>query len=178
MQVNLTEVTRFHPKNSLILITFTEDEAKRLHHLHFNALVVDLEIKRHRVMQTIIDNGISADIIFSQTLNLLDIPDKTLRHVMNNLRGFVGNEVVPVGQITLRVMFGTFPCYVTMKVKFIVIDCHFIYKTITKRIIQHAIQEIASTYHLLMKFPTPFGVGIVEGVQTLCRETYQMATSF
>ena len=29
-----------------------------------------------------------------------------------------------------------------------------------------------------MKFPTPFGVGVYEGVQNLSKETYWVATSF
>ena len=176
--MNLTETAQSHPRNSLISITFIEDEAKRLHHSYFDALVVDLEIKRHRVMQNLIDNGSSTNIIFSRSLNLLDLPDKTLRPVNNKLRGFAGNEVVPLGQITLQVTFKTFPCFVTVKVKFVIVDYPFVYNTIIRRITQHAIQGIASTYHLRMKFPTSFRVGVVDRVQTLNRETYRMATSF
>ena len=66
----------------------------------------------------------------------------------------------------------------TMKVKFIVVDCPSVYNTIIERITQYAIWGIASTYHQFMKFPTPFGIGVVEGVQTLSRKTYWMATSY
>ena len=69
MQVNLIESSQAHLRNSPVPITFTEDKGKRLHHPHFDALVIDVEIKRHKVMRNLIDNGSSADIIFSQALD-------------------------------------------------------------------------------------------------------------
>ena len=78
MQVNLTEASRAHPRNSPVPIIFTEDEGKRLHHPHFDALVVYLEIKKHKVMRNLIDNGSSADIIFAWALDQLNLLDKTL----------------------------------------------------------------------------------------------------
>ena len=116
MQVNLTEASQAHLRNSPIPITFTEDEGKRLHHPHWDALVINLEIEKHKVMRNLIDNGSSADIIFALALDQLDLPDKTLRLVKNNLHGFAGNEVVTLGQIALRVTFGTFPKCVMVNV--------------------------------------------------------------
>ena len=101
MQVNLTKATRYHPHNSLVPITLTKDEAKQLHHPHFDALVINLEIKRLEVMRNLIDNGSSADIIFAWALDQFDILDKTLHPIKNNFRGFTSNEVVPLGQINL-----------------------------------------------------------------------------
>ena len=59
-----------------------------------------------------------------------------------------------------------------------VVDSQSVYNTIIKRITQYTIQGVASTYHLLMKFPTLYEVGVYEGIQTLSRETYRVATSF
>ena len=96
----------------------------------------------------------------------------------NNLHGFAGNEVVPLGQISLRVTFGSFPKCVMVNINFVVVDNPSLYNTIIGRITQHLIQGVASTYHLLMKFPTPFGIALCEGIQTLSWETYRVATSF
>ena len=78
IQVNLIEASQAHLRNSPVLITFTEDEGKRLHHPHWDALVVDLEIEKHKVTRNLIDNGSSANIIFARALDQLDFPDKTL----------------------------------------------------------------------------------------------------
>ena len=42
MHINLIEVARSQPRNSLMPNTFIEDEAKWLHHPYFDTLVVDL----------------------------------------------------------------------------------------------------------------------------------------
>ena len=124
-------------------------------------------------MRNLIDNGSSANIIFAWALDQLDLLDKTFRPVKKkNQHGFAGNEVVSMGQITLRVTFGKFPKCVTVNVNFVVVDSSSVYNTIIGRITQHLIQGLPSTYHLLMKFPTPFGIGVCEGIQTLSRETY------
>lgn len=65
MQVNLIEASWAHRRNSPVPITFTEDETKRLHHLHFNALVVDLEVEKQQMKRNLIDNESSVDIIFA-----------------------------------------------------------------------------------------------------------------
>ena len=75
----------------------------------------------------------------TRALDQLNLPDKTLRPVKTNLHGFVGNEVVPLGQISLRVTFGEFLKYVTMSVNFVVVDSPSIYNTIIERITQHTI---------------------------------------
>ena len=134
MQVNLTKASRAHPRNSLVPITFTKDEGKRLHHPHFDALVVDVEIKRHKVMRNLIDNGSLADIIFARALNQSDLLDKTLRPIKNNLCGFSGNEVVPLGKITLRVTFETSPICVTVNINFVIVDSPSVYNTRIERI--------------------------------------------
>ena len=85
-------------------------------------------------MRNLIDNKSSVDIIFARALDQLDLPDKTLRPVKNNLRGFAGNEVVPLGKIALTVTFGTFLKYVTMKVNFVVVDSLSVYNTFIERI--------------------------------------------
>ena len=65
MQANLVEAVKSYPNNDLIPITFTEYEAKRLSQPHGDALVVELEIAKHKVMRNLIDGGSSADILFT-----------------------------------------------------------------------------------------------------------------
>ena len=56
-----------------------------------------------------------------------------------------------------------------------VVDSTCVYNTIIGRQTLHAFQAVASTYYMLLKFPTTYGIGVVDGAQTLSRETYQVA---
>ncbi|KAL5558557.1 hypothetical protein UlMin_034768 [Ulmus minor] len=177
MQVNLEEAAKSYPNNDLVPITFTEDEAKRLSQPHGDALVVELEIAKHKVMRNLIDGGSSADILFTKAFSQLKLPDKTLKPVKNSLRGFSGNEVMPLGRITLKVVFGTTLCQSSVSVNFLAVDSPSVYNTIIGRETLHALRAVASTYHMLLKFPTPNGIGIVDGAQMVSRETYELATT-
>ncbi|KAL5555505.1 hypothetical protein UlMin_037741 [Ulmus minor] len=177
MQVNLEEAAKSYPNNDLVPITFTEDEAKRLSQPHGDALVVELEIAKHKVMRNLIDGGSSADILFTRAFSQLKLPDNTLKPVKNPLWGFSGNEVMPLGQIKLKVVFGTAPCQSSVGVNFLVVDSPSVYNTIIGRETLHALRAVASTYHMLLKFPTPNGIGVVDGAQMVSREMYELATT-
>ena len=109
-QVNLTEAAKSYPNNDPIPITFTEDESNHLSQPHSDALVLELEISKKKVMRNLIDGGSSTDILFTKAFSQLNLPDRTLKLVKNPPRGFAGNEVIPLGKITLKVTFGTVPC--------------------------------------------------------------------
>ena len=46
------------------VIGFSEDNARRLHHPHDNALVVSLQIEDYNMHRVLVDNGSSADILY------------------------------------------------------------------------------------------------------------------
>ena len=76
MQVNLEEAAKSYPNNELIPITFTEDEAKRLSQPHSDALVVELEIFKQKMMRNLIDRGSSTDILFTRAFSPLKLPTR------------------------------------------------------------------------------------------------------
>ena len=47
-----------------LIIGFSEDDARRLHHPHDNALVVSVRIEDYNVHRMLVDNGSSADILY------------------------------------------------------------------------------------------------------------------
>ena len=45
-------------------ITFTDEDAERVHHPHDNAIVITLLISDYTTKRVLVDNGISTDILY------------------------------------------------------------------------------------------------------------------
>ena len=79
------------------------------------------------------------------------------------LVGFRGTRVYPLGAVTLSMTVGDYPQQITKDVTFLVVDCLFTHNAITGRHTLNSWKVEASTYHLMIKFPTEYGVGEVRG---------------
>ena len=58
-----------------------------------------------------------------------------------------------------------------------VVDSPSVYNTIIDRETLHALWVVASTYYMLLKFPTVNGIGVVGRAQMVSRETYEITTA-
>ncbi|KAK3023124.1 hypothetical protein RJ639_042713 [Escallonia herrerae] len=84
-----------------------------------------------------------------------------------------GSALAPVkGIASLTVVVGEVPQQATHTLDFLIVKVKSSYNGILGRTGLNRLQDVASTYHLLMKFPTPRGVGFVKGDQTLARRWY------
>ena len=61
---------------------------------------------------------------------------------------------------------------ITKDVTFLVVDCSFAYNAILGRLTLYSWKAVTSTYHLIIKFPSEYGVGEVCGDQVAARECY------
>ena len=86
--------------------------------------------------------------------------------------GLGGTRVYPLGAVTLPVTVGDYPQLITKDVTFLVIDCSFAYNAILGRPTLNSWKAVTSTYHLMIKFPTEYGVGELRGDQMAARECY------
>ena len=75
------------------------------------------------------------------------------------LVGFGGSWVFPLGAVTLSVMVGDYPQQITKDVTFLVVDCSSAYSAILGQPTLNSWKAATSTYHLMIKFPTDYGVG-------------------
>ncbi|XP_059639467.1 uncharacterized protein LOC132281816 [Cornus florida] len=154
------------------VITFSEEDDKGIHQPHDDPLVVSMVVANFTVRRILIDNGSSADILFLRAYEKLKIGREKLRPMKSPLVGFSGDKVYPLGAVTLPVTAGANPKQVTVMVDFVVVDCPSSYNFILGRITLNAMKSITSTYHLLMRFPTEYGMGELRGDQTIARECY------
>ena len=89
-----------------------------------------------------------------------------------SLLGFGGTKVFPLGAITLSVTAGDYPQQITKDVTFLVVDYSSAYNAILERPTLNSWKAVTSTYHLMIKFPTEYGVGELQGNQIAARECY------
>ena len=80
--------------------------------------------------------------------------------------------MLPVGSIQLVLTMGDPPCQATTTTRFLVVGASSAYNMLLGRPSLNAIKAIPSAYHLMIKFPTISGVGMVRGDQRMARECY------
>ena len=144
-------------------ITFTDEDAERVHHPHDNAIVITLIIVDYTTRRVLVDNGSSANILYYPAFQQMRLGRDQLCLVNLPLVGFDGMKVQPVGTITLPVMEGAYPQQVAKDVNFLVVDCSSSYNAIIGRPTLNSWKAITSTYHLSVKFPMEHEVGQVQG---------------
>ena len=77
--------------------------------------------------------------------------------------GFVGTRVFPLGVVMLSVTVGNYPQQNTKDVTFLVVDCSSAYNAILRQPTLNSWKAVTSIYHLMIKFPTDYGVGELRG---------------
>ena len=91
------------------VISFTEEDARRVHHPHNNALVINLTIVDFNTRWVLVDNGSLTDILYYPAFQQMRIGRERLIPADTPLVGFGGTKVIPVGSITLPVTIVTYP---------------------------------------------------------------------
>ncbi|GAV84269.1 hypothetical protein CFOL_v3_27713 [Cephalotus follicularis] len=125
----------------------------------------------------LIDSDSSTNILYKHAFDQLRIPADQLKPVKTPLIGFAGETIHPLGSINLSVVAGTAPCQTQVEMTFLVVDTPSPYNAIVGRPGLYLLEAVVSTRHLLMKFPTRFGVGDVRGDQQAARQCYKTAIS-
>ncbi|XP_059668905.1 uncharacterized protein LOC132313995 [Cornus florida] len=167
-EVGMTSPPTKLPRVEEPVITFSVEDDKAIHQPHDDPLVVSMVVANFTVRRILIDNGSSANILFLKAYEKLKISREKLRPMKSQLVGFSGDKVYPLGAVTA----GANPKQVTVMVDFVVMDCPSSYNIILGRTTLNAMKAITSTYHLLMRFPTEYGMGELRGDQTIARECY------
>ena len=170
--VQLTGSVPKIPRRESPIIGFSEDDARRLYHPHDDALVVSIRVGDYNVHRMLVDNGSSADILYYPAFQQIGINRVRLTPTNAPLVGFGGTRVLALGAITLPVTVGDYPQQIIQDVTFLVVDYSSAYNGILGRPTLNSWKAATSTYHLMIKFPTEYGIGELRGDQVAARECY------
>ena len=153
-------------------ITFSDSDLEGCQHSHDDPLVIRAVVANKTIHLVLVDNGSSADIIFTSAFDKMDIGRERLEPVSTNLRGFSGEKVLPLGSIELLLTLGDPPGQATTTTRFLVVDAPSAYNMLLGRPSLNVIKAIPFAYHMMIKFPTVSGVGMVRGDQRVAKECY------
>ncbi|XP_074336076.1 uncharacterized protein LOC141673245 [Apium graveolens] len=156
-------------------ITFREKESRWVHHPHNDALVITMLIGTMNVYRVFLDNGSSANIMYYSTYKKLGFPDSDMNFEDAHVYGFTGEAVRVMGSVRLLVTLGEGALSVTQMIDFKVLDQESAHNVLVGRPWLRAFRVITSIHHLMIKFPTPNGVGSLRGSQYESRDCYHKA---
>ncbi|XP_075663415.1 uncharacterized protein LOC142633005 [Castanea sativa] len=131
-------------------IGFSEEDERRLHHPHDDALVVSIRAGDYNMHQVLVDNSSSADILHYPAFQQMGIGREQLVPKNAPLVGFGGTRVYPLGVITLSETVEDYPQQITKDVVFLVVNCSSAYNAILARPTLNAWKAVTSTYHLMV----------------------------
>ena len=97
-------------KKENMVISFTDDEARRLIHIHTDALVVTLSVANRKVFRILINSGSSVDILFTSAFCQMNVEGIMTRLIKTPLYGFGVERAYAEGAIQLSVTFGSTWC--------------------------------------------------------------------
>ena len=120
----------------------------------------------------LVDNGNLANILYYPVFQQMGIDRARLIPTNAPLVGFGGTRVFPLGAVTFSVTVGDYPQQIARDVTFLVVDCSSAYNGIFGRPTLNSWKATTSTYHLMIKFPTEYGIGELREDQVAARECY------
>jgi hypothetical protein len=127
-------------------------------------LVVNPIVDGAFLPKTLIDGGISLNIIFTETLRKMDFDFNKMTACDEPFFGVVpGKAAYPIGRVCLPVTFGTKEDFCTEYLTFEVADFRLSYHAILGRPMLAKFMDIPHHTYLIMKMPSPNGILFVLG---------------
>ena len=154
------------------IIGFLEEDVRHLHHPYHDALIVSIWIKDYNTHRVLVNNGSSADILYYLAFQQIKIERKRLIPTNALLVRFGGTRMYPLGAVTFPVRVSDYPQQINKDVTFLVVDYLSAYNAKLGRPTLNSWKAVNLTYHLMIKFPTEYGVGKVRGDQVATHKYY------
>ena len=170
-RMNNAPVPRGHPVMSI------EKPAPKPYQIDFNnketcgwamvaadPLVIHVQLGTKMVKRVMVDTGSSADILYWDAYQKMNLDQNLLRPTDCTLVGFAGERVKALGVITLDMILGDEPGpRKSEKIDFLVIPTTSSYNALLGRVSLCKFEAVTSIAHFCLKFPTLAGIGVAKG---------------
>ncbi|XP_070026444.1 uncharacterized protein [Nicotiana sylvestris] len=153
-------------------ITFDDADIDGVLTPHNDALVISLLVHDPNVKRVLIDPGSSVNIILLRVVNKMQAENKLI-HKAHTLSSFENSSVVKKGEI----IHTTFAEGVVKDTKFQVVEMDMAYNMILGRPWIHKMDDMPSTLHQVIKFPSQWGIRQIRGDQQTSRSINSIADS-
>lgn len=122
-------------------------------------LIINPLIGGYSLPGVLMDGGFRINILYTRTLQWMDIPLEALHPSMTEFCGIIpGNKVAPIGQITLQVAFGQCDNYRCELIRFVVVPYVAGYDAVLGRTAFAKFLAIPNYTYMQMKMPGPRGI--------------------
>ncbi|KAL0313201.1 UNVERIFIED_CONTAM: Transposon Ty3-G Gag-Pol polyprotein [Sesamum radiatum] len=132
-QISIKEVLDIEAVEDAYVIQFGRAERSGPQTIHNDTLVITAMIANYEVGRIFIDSGSSADILFGEAYDQMQLGDVSLEKVNTSLYGFAGEVVHPRGMVSLPLTMGRETERKTYVLKFLVVDVPSAYNVILGR---------------------------------------------
>ena len=140
-------------------------------------MVISTIIAKHHIGRILVENGSLVYLIYWNCFEHMSIAHNQLKRVSLHLYNFTRETISVVGSIRLPIIMGFKPQNVTRQTNFMVVKTtSFAYNAILGRPLLNDVRAIVSSCYLLVKFPTPSGIGQVQGDQRQVHTCYVLST--
>ncbi|KAL0449956.1 UNVERIFIED_CONTAM: hypothetical protein Slati_1552000 [Sesamum latifolium] len=129
-QISIKEVLDVETMEDAPLIQFGQAERSGPQTMHNDALVITAILVNYEVGRIFIDSGSSADILFGEAYDQMQLRDVSLEKVNTSLYGFAGEVVHPRGIVSLPLTMGRGTARKTCLLKFLVVNVPSAYNVI------------------------------------------------
>ncbi|KAK3025595.1 hypothetical protein RJ639_042634 [Escallonia herrerae] len=164
--------TKKQKVNPAPTISFSDEDVGDTKTPHDDPLVVTLRVGNFDMKRILVDNWSSAEVLFYEAFQKMNIPSDRLRKIDMPLYSFSNHPVTYEEIIALPVTVGAPPAQAKLMLDFVVVCVPSAYNAILGQIALNQLRAVVSTYHMKIKFLTENGFGEVKGDQVVARQYY------